>query len=65
MPPVFEKDQAVPCPDAERRARAERRADFLVRMLQGNMALEGQGLPDSTLSQLRRQVVELLLARDE
>lgn len=48
---------------ADRTKRAERRADFLVRMLQGTMALEGQALPRASLERLRKCAVEQLLAR--
>ena len=47
----------------ERVERAERRADLLVRMLQGTMALEGQALPPSSLERLKKLAVEKLLAQ--
>jgi hypothetical protein len=43
--------------------RANRRADFLVRMVQGTMGLEAQALPPASLERLKKRAVERLLAR--
>jgi hypothetical protein len=49
--------------ESDRARRAERRADLLVRMLQGTMGLEGQALPPAVLQRLREQAIAQLLNR--
>lgn len=49
--------------ESDRAQRAERRADLLVRMLQGTMGLEGQALPPAVLKRLRDQALAQLLNR--
>lgn len=49
--------------ESEQARRAERRANLLVRMLQGTMALEGKALPPAVLQRLREQALAQLLNR--
>ena len=49
--------------ESARAERAERRADLLVRMLQGTMGLEGQALPPAVLKRLKEQALSQLLKR--
>jgi hypothetical protein len=48
-------------PSSDKVQRANRRAEALVSMLQGSMALEGQGLPPKALVRLRKKAVAELL----
>lgn len=47
------------------REQAEKKARYLVGLVQGTMALEAQGLDKDTLEQMVMETIEYLMAKEE